>query len=118
MTMALMAAELHKFDINAVLMDSDIDLIADIIDTMFRAAVARAENMADRRGKKVQNIDRIKVLSVDMLADLLDTTKAACPQDYFDEDFCAEIHCDDYGSCVECISDWLGREVDDNGQPD
>lgn len=44
----LMAAELHKLDINAVLMDSDIDLIADIIDTMFRAAVARAENMADR----------------------------------------------------------------------
>lgn len=66
----------------------------------------------------MMNIDRIKGLSGDKLAELLDTTKAACPQDYFDEDFCTDIHCDDYGSCVECISDWLSREVDDNGKPD
>lgn len=56
--------------------------------------------------RKEKNIDKIRKMDVDELADVFDRITDYCPKYQNDQVYCAET------SCKSCIANWLNAEVE------
>lgn len=57
--------------------------------------------------KKERNIDKIRKMSVDELADAFNTLKTYCPEFKNNKIYCCKV------DCKPCIVKWLESEVED-----